>query len=635
MRKTVISVLWCLAVAFSAVAQLRPHQAKELEGLCATSNLKKSLVKPMQFAPVPKYKDAAWQELPDSLRKGIIKNGRYQRNFKWEPIDLKLFAQFKENGNRTNYETPYFRKRGALNNLALAELLDAQGTYLPQVEAGIRSLLEEEYWGLPAHYSLSAPSKDLQTLDLFSAETASQLSWVCYVFEDVLPTDLVKQVKAEVKRRVVDEAINKRESWRGKAMNWNPWICSNWLACVLFAEPDRDTQIKSIQLIAESLDGFLDGYPDDGGCDEGPSYYDRAGGSLFDCLVLLDMATDGAVNISNDAKLKPITEYPCVMNIDNVHCVDFADASPLITIYPVWHLGAEYVGSDDLKSIVARVAASLPADNIVNKGCGYSTNRQLLTLDEIRRSPGHKLAAAESGEFTLPFDAWLPNTEIMVARSVKNSADGLYVGAKGGNNGESHNHNDVGSFIVYADGQPLLIDIGRATYDSNTFNSNRYKMNKNTQSAYHNLPLINGVQQMQGEKYKAKNADAKFTDSEAVFTLDIAGAYLASAKVDSWVRTIDLKRNQNITVTEDYKLSEYVEPSQIVLVTPIEPVIGKGKVTLGRHSITFDKKKLKASSEPIDYSDDSIVTKNWPTLYRVFLTPTSNSKSNKIQYVIQ
>jgi hypothetical protein len=42
---------------------------------------------------------------------------------------------------------------------------------------------------------------------------------------------------------------------------------------------------------------------------------------------------------------------------------------------------------------------------------------------------------------------------------------------KGGNNGESHNHNDVGSFIIYTDGEPLFIDPGVGEYTAKTFSN--------------------------------------------------------------------------------------------------------------------------------------------------------------------
>ena len=77
----------------------------------------------------------------------------------------------------------------------------------------------------------------------------------------------------------------------------------------------------------------------------------------------------------------------------------------------------------------------------------------------------------------------------MAARSKDGSAEGLYLAAQGGHNAESHNHNDVGNFIVYADGQPAIIDVGVETYTAKTFSSQRYEI-WTMQSAYHNLPSI-------------------------------------------------------------------------------------------------------------------------------------------------
>ena len=93
----------------------------------------------------------------------------------------------------------------------------------------------------------------------------------------------------------------------------------------------------------------------------------------------------------------------------------------------------------------------------------------------------------------------MPDREIMTARSFPNSSEGLYIAAKGGNNAENHNHNDVGNFIIYCDGKPVIIDVGVETYIQKTFSKDRYDI-WTMQSQYHNLPTINGVQQKNGER---------------------------------------------------------------------------------------------------------------------------------------
>jgi hypothetical protein len=73
-------------------------------------------------------------------------------------------------------------------------------------------------------------------------------------------------------------------------------------------------------------------------------------------------------------------------------------------------------------------------------------------------------------------------------------------GRQGGHNDESHN--DIGNYVVYYDGQPLLIDVGRGTYTSKTFSNRRYEIWYN-RSDYHNVPTVNGVTQAPGHAFKA------------------------------------------------------------------------------------------------------------------------------------
>ena len=51
----------------------------------------------------------------------------------------------------------------------------------------------------------------------------------------------------------------------------------------------------------------------------------------------------------------------------------------------------------------------------------------------------------------------------MTARVTERSSDGFYVAAQGGHNAESHNHNDVGNFIVFLNGKPVIVDVGVET----------------------------------------------------------------------------------------------------------------------------------------------------------------------------
>ena len=108
----------------------------------------------------------------------------------------------------------------------------------------------------------------------------------------------------------------------------------------------------------------------------------------------------------------------------------------------------------------------------------------------------------------------MPGIQVMAARVEEGSAQGLYLAAQGGHNAESHNHNDVGNFLIYADGQPAIIDVGVETYSAKTFSSKRYEI-WTMQSAYHNLPTIDGVMQSAGRQFAASAVEYHADDRAA------------------------------------------------------------------------------------------------------------------------
>ncbi len=82
--------------------------------------------------------------------------------------------------------------------------------------------------------------------------------------------------------------------------NWTPSVGSNWLTLVLIAEDDPARRSAAVFKIVRIVDVFLNSYPDDGGCDEGPGYWSRAGGSLLEVLELLRSGTNNLVDIYDE-----------------------------------------------------------------------------------------------------------------------------------------------------------------------------------------------------------------------------------------------------------------------------------------------------------------------------------------------
>jgi len=154
----------------------------------------------------------------------------------------------------------------------------------------------------------------------------------------------------------------------------------------------------------------------------------------------------------------------------------------------------------------------------------------------------------------------------------------------------------------------VLIDLGVETYSAKTFSSQRYDI-WTMQSAYHNLPTINGVMQAAGREFQAKDVSFNETANRVTFSADLASAYPAAAAVRRWQRRVTLDRKAPAVELEDrYELAQWKEPVRLNLMTALSVDASKpGAVHLGgRYVLTFDAHELHATAEEIPISDEHL-----------------------------
>ena len=209
---------------------------------------------------------------------------------------------------------------------------------------------------------------------------------------------------------------------------------------------------------------------------------------------------------------------------------------------------------------------------------------------------------------------YFPDLQVAVARDRAGTTDGFFFAAKGGHNDEQHNHNDIGTCIVFYNGIPVLVDAGVGTYTKDTFSELRYTI-WTMQSKYHNLPLINGIPQKDGRKYAARNSKFTASKSKVTFSTDIVGAYPEEAKVEKWERAYTLERGKKITISDKFRLKEVAGGTQLNFMTPLQPTIKTdGILELKGAEFTmllkYDAKKLSAGIEKKEINDEKL-TKIW------------------------
>ena len=104
----------------------------------------------------------------------------------------------------------------------------------------------------------------------------------------------------------------------------------------------------------------MKGYPDDGGCEEGVSYWDCAGASFFESLYFMQFAPKQAVLTLNEAQKKKVENmgrFITTMYINDLTFVNFSDAQaqnvPNINIlFPY----GEYLQNEQMMQLAAYVA---------------------------------------------------------------------------------------------------------------------------------------------------------------------------------------------------------------------------------------------------------------------------------------
>jgi hypothetical protein len=240
-----------------------------------------------------------------------------------------------------------------------------------------------------------------------------------------------------------------------------------------------------------------------------------------------------------------------------------------------------------------------------------------------------ELLATKKSSLPLLGNVWLSDhdMQLMVARDIGGSSQALYVACWAGHNGQSHNHNDVGNFIIYANGRPFIIDVGKPEYTRQTFSSGRYEL-KTMQSAYHNLPTINGIMQKEGRQYAAEDVAYETAESFAQLKMNIAPAYPNEAGINSWLRTVRLNRGTDLHVVDSFDLKEksrdivqnLITPCEIVRDEPGQMVLGDPKEEL-EMVIRYDTRKLSLESETIDLNDERISNVWGEHLSRIMLKP--------------
>jgi hypothetical protein len=449
------------------------------------------------------------------------------------PLPYSLFVLFDAQGDRRRFEAPYFDRRNRLLVYGLLSWLWKRPEDISGLQDSIWAICDEYSWCLPAHMGgksrspaeespalrgiVTGPRFDnALTIDLFACETGLALAECCAALEDCLSPAVLERARKEVYRRLIKSYLEYGafQHWELLKMNWCA-VCGGGLgaaACYLIKD---DYALGGIlHKLLPTLDRFLESFTADGACVEGLSYWSYGVSYFVIFADLLFHRTGGRIDLLKDPRFEKIAQFQQKCYLPGGAAVYFSDAEN-----SGFRRGLACFLRRRVPGVTMPPAGRAMKMETANSG---HFNQALRDFPQALRD----LLWTENREEP-PFKAEplliLPDAQWLIA-----SAGETAFAAKGGHNGEPHNHNDVGSFIYYKKGKMIICDLGSGQYTKGYFNENRYTVFCN-KSLSHSVPIINGEAQKPGREHGAR--DCRIGPG-AEMVLDIAGAY-GAAGLDS------------------------------------------------------------------------------------------------------
>jgi hypothetical protein len=490
-------------------------------------------------------------------------------------LTLTSFQQFFENGSRQDYERVYFERRKRMNAFVWMSMLEPEREdYRAHMLDMLWSICDEYTWCLPAHLTdsleLEGAAGDASTIDLFAAETAFALSEIGVIAGPMLPPILRGRMREEIYRRVLRPYWYSAPShWETAAHNWAA-VCAGSIGAAALYLCRGDELSKTLERVLRTMECYLQGFGDDGACPEGLEYWAYGFGYFTYFADLLYKQTAGKVNLFAIDKVRSIACFPQRCFLSGNKAANFSDSLPETRLMlGLFHYLHGRFPETALPEQTLRAACT--ADH-----CGRWAPfiRSLVWF-----RPEWTGSAWQDGDFYMKDAEWL------VSRF--STLSGNYAFAvKGGHNDEPHNHNDLGHFMLYANGEPFLIDLGSGQYTRDYFGESRYSYVCNG-SQGHSVPIVDGGYQRSGDQAQANVLSYKQKAATLEFELDIGTAY-NPVSLSGWIRRFQwIKKDRPVLRLEDTLIvhgSELVE--RFIAAVPGE-VVDDGTVILkGReHSL--------------------------------------------------
>ena len=414
------------------------------------------------------------------------------------------------------YYVPFWARRNAVALLTTAECLENKGRFLPKLQEYLLEIAAMRTWVQPSHdpKHLCFDGKK-PVIDIASAEMAHTLALSCDWLRGRLRSDVYEKAAKALEKQIFTPyrlfiSGSSVPWWFFGDSNWNAVCHCGSVCAALSVVPERMERAKFLEAGERGIRRYLLGFYSDGVCREGMDYWNYGFGNFLRFGLTVRRMTQGHVDFFAGGQAERNFAFAFGGMLEPWIAPHFADG-----------------GANPNPLVVALGAQAWPKyrtakSDAVDIFAGGIVNQSVRMFEPD--APARAMAEKRQDDLRLPIRTWYPVAQILTCRPDDRRTGGLAATIKGGNNGEHHNHNDLGSYAILLDGVEMAGDPGGAVYTKTTFTSRRYE-NPMINSFGHPVPAVAGHLQRDGAKFATKTVKTDFSENRDSIVLDLTGAY--------------------------------------------------------------------------------------------------------------
>ena len=380
----------------------------------------------------------------------------------------------------------------------------------PDNDEYFRSLIEtvweicNEYtWAPLGHYNdyYNRTPKDFDPglIDIYGASLGFSMAEIKHLFKDRFPKLLVDRMTYEIRRHTIEPYLTRKFFWETHNNNWTA-VCTGAVGGALMYE-DPEEFMRQLPRLQSSMECYLNSYDDDGMCVEGTAYWGFGFGFFAVYAMLLREFSNGEYDWLANPKVKAISQFVQKMFLQPNVLALFSD----VNIHEGYWVGLPHM----LKTVYGDAIENLPSDQatIITYHHWAFAVRSCVYFN-----PDFVGTELKNATYSAP-----------VTNYFTKRTDNYGFAFKGGNQWESHNHQDVGSFILARHNKQVFCDfgyIGPGNWPG--YQGSRRNEYFQPSSFSHNLPYFNG--KGQGGDWTGKARAVYNEDTQTVY-MDFTHGY--------------------------------------------------------------------------------------------------------------